>query len=272
MWTAEQKYRAPVSDFPPAWANAWGDDRYGLWADMVVHDVTQRMRWIEPTVGNGFLMGTANTNEAKEEKPQHLVTLTKGFWLADTPCTQSLWLALMPSNPSHFKNSEDASNRPVESVSHDDVQDFLRKMKAFLPIGVVAALPTEAQWEYACHADTTTVYWWGDGFNPKFANTRVPDGEPIGETTPVNRYKPNPWGLYDMHGNVWEWVQDCYAENYSAGQPSNGSAYSSGSCSYRVHRGGSWGSVPRNLRSANRSRDTPTGRDGFLGFRVARTL
>lgn len=207
-WPAEVAHRAPVSDFPPAWASAWGDDLYGLWADMVVHDVTQRMRWIEPTVENGFLMGTANTNDAKEEKPQHLVTLTKGFWLADTPCTQSFWLALMPSNPSHFKNSEDASNRPVESVSHDDVQDFLRKIKAFLPIGVVAALPTEAQWEYACHADTTTAYWWGDSFDSKLANTRTLDGKTISQTTPANQYKPNPWGLYDMHGNVWEWCAD----------------------------------------------------------------
>ena len=125
-----------------------------------------------------------------------------------------------------------------------------------------------AEWEYACRAGTTTRYSWGDDLpTPKQANF----GSNVAGTTEVGSYPANPRGLYDMHGNVWEWAEDCWKDSYK-GAPSDGSAWTSGDCSHRVLRGGSWVDFPESLRSAFRSRRYSVLRDDGSGFRVARTL
>ena len=132
-------------------------------------------------------------------------------------------------------------------------------------------LPSEAEWEYACRAGTSTRFWWGDDLSGKIALVCANFGRNNKGTTAVGSFKPNPWGLYDMSGNVWEWVQDCWNSDYS-GAPSDGSAWLAGDRSQRVLRGGSWYSYPNNLRSANRDGDSTDYRYDAFGFRLARTL
>ena len=135
MWLAEDAWRAPIGDFPPCWASAWGDDSYGLWADLAIDGISQRMRWIEPSGPEGFWMGAsqAERNAIKgnavrdlanqyEHEPR-CVVVQEGFWLADTPCTQALWRAVTGENPSHFQVQPDAFERPVEQVSWNDVMN-----------------------------------------------------------------------------------------------------------------------------------------------------
>jgi formylglycine-generating enzyme required for sulfatase activity len=132
-------------------------------------------------------------------------------------------------------------------------------------------LPSEAEWEYACRAGTITRYAFGDAITAKDANY----GSNVGKTTEVGVYPPNPWGLYDMHGNVLEWVEDVFHDSYK-GAPTDGSAWTDGegkqSSRLRVDRGGSWDGYPRNCRSAYRSRHESEYRYSLLGFRLARTL
>ena len=137
--------------FPPAGASAWGDDPYGLWIEVVIGGPVQRFRWIEP---GEFLMGSPEGEAEREEweGPQHVVRLTKGYWLAETACSQALWEAVMGANPSHFK---DDPQNPVEQVSWDDVQTFLGRLNGMVP-SLDAGLPSEAQWERACRAGTST--------------------------------------------------------------------------------------------------------------------
>ena len=176
MWPDHDRWRAPVGDFPPRWASAWGDDRYGLWADLTVAGVTQRLRWIEPTGPEGFWMGTDEAvwrrwpkdyrDLCKDELPRHRVVLSRGFWLADTPCTQALWQAVTAGpNPSQFAQAEDVAQRPVEQVSWDDIDEqFVPGLATNrLPLDrVQITLPTEAEWEWACRAGSETAYAWGD--------------------------------------------------------------------------------------------------------------
>jgi sulfatase modifying factor 1 len=281
-WPEEVANRAPVNDFPPAWASAWGDDRYGLWADLVVGGVTQRMRWIEPGMDGGFWMGSPKAERNaiqnkdlrdlvnKVETEPRWVPIHPGFWLADTPCTQAFWLAVVGGdNPSHFDEGADAPRRPVEQVAFDDDKDgpgvrgFLQALNRRLP-EPRASLPSEEQWEYACRADTSTAYWWGDEPDDSRANWNKNNNG----TTPVGRYPPNPWGLYDMHGNVWEWTSSPWRESLgeslrveSAGLPDRNDLLA------RVVRGGSWFIHPVNARSACRSGRYDGHRRHFLGFR-----
>jgi formylglycine-generating enzyme required for sulfatase activity len=139
-------------------------------------------------------------------------------------------------------------------------------------------LPSEAEWEYACRAGTTTPFWTGATIRTEQANYEGnfvygPGGTGVyrERTTPVDCFPANPWQLYDMHGNVWEWCQDCWNEGY-AGAPADGSAWLQGDCSLRVARAGSWADRPTVLRAANRGRVEPGNRHYFLGFRVARAL
>ena len=145
-----------VDGNPPEWAIEWGQDRYGVYVAFTVGTVTQRLRWIPP---GRFLMGSPAGEEGRwdAEGPRHEVTLVEGFWLFDTPCTQALWEAVMGGNPSMFKSP----TRPVEQVSFEDMQAFLDKLNAQVP-GLNLELPSEAQWEYACRAGTTTATWAGD--------------------------------------------------------------------------------------------------------------
>ena len=281
-WPSEVAHRAPVNDFPPAWASAWGDDRYGLWADLVVQGVTQRMRWIEPTIGDGFWMGSTQVERDqikieterewanKQESDHRLVSINPGFWLADTPCTQAFWLSVMGNiNPSFFSKGVMAKDRPVEQVpffkyeGKPGVMDFLDALNLLIPKGR-AELPYEEEWEYACRADTRTAFWWGDAFNPKLANLGAENKlfDETNETTPVEKFPPNPWGLYDMHGNVCEWTSSRWADDTRE-------AVDSIHRSVFIVRGGSWFTSPGSARSAYRRTCNVTLAIRFLGFRFS---
>lgn len=242
----------------PAWASEWGEDRCGVFADIEVAGVTQRMRWTPP---GRFLMGSPLDEPERNsgEGPQHEVTLTEGFWLADTACTQALWEAVTGENPSRFKGDPQL---PVEKVRWDDVaEQFLPVVNRQLAEAEVF-LPTGAQWEYACRAGTTTAYEFGGVFDPARAN--VSGG--AGKTVPVRQFPPSRWGLYQMHGNVWEWCADAL-RSYTEGAVTNPDGGQDGSV--RPLRGGSWIHEAWRSRSAYRyvsHRDT---RHGSFGFRFA---
>ena len=271
MWAASEMARAPVGDFPPVWASAWGDDPSGLWADLTLAGISQRLRWIEP---GRFLMGSPAQERRRiddkdirkwadqNEAPQHPVTISRGFWLADTPCTQALWLAVVGGkNPSDFQSGADAGQQPVEQVSWDDVLAFLAALRVQLP-QADPLLPTDAEWEYACRAGTLTAYSWGDSAKPGRANMAGAEKQ----TSPVKRYPPNPWGLYDMHGNVWEWCADARRGVVDRPEvdPSGGTEGDA-----RVLRGGAWHDHAARARAACRNHGRRGGawRDG--GFRLA---
>lgn len=259
---ASARPAAPPAPKPrPAWASASGKDDYGYWADLTVNDVTQRMRWIPPTGPEGFEMGDG-------EEGRSLEVVATGFWLADTPCTQAFWQAVTGENPSHFKHGAEAPQRPVERVSWDDVMEqFIPRLAARQAWGVGEGpyLPTEVEWEYAAHAGTTTAYWWGDAWDAALGNADVTGTRKLDDkegTTPVNRYRPNPWGLYDVHGNVWEWCADVLRlRRYTPEAPPNGGS--------RVVRGGSWFHPPAIARAAYRSRGPRWNASLYLGFRFA---
>jgi len=216
-----------------------------------------------------FTMGSPEDEPNRTlDETQHTVTLTRGFWMLETQVTQAMWQSVMGTNPSCFKGAKN----PVECVNWDDCQSFCGQLSSKL--GLTASLPTEAQWEYACRAGTTTAYSFGDSLNGREANCdgNYPDGTEtegpyLEKTVPVRSYAPNAWGLYDMHGNVLEWCQDRYDKNYYAESPaSDPKGPNRGSC--RVFRGGDWSSDAEDCRSANRCGDTPDYRDDDLGFRI----
>jgi formylglycine-generating enzyme required for sulfatase activity len=218
-----------------------------------------------------FEMGS---NDYDSEKPTHRVTL-KGFALGRTEVTQGQWKSVMGSNPSQFSSCGD--DCPVETFSWDDAKEYIRKLNA--KTGKSYRLPSEAEWEYAARAETTTRYPWGNEASHEYANygkDQCCEGYASGRdrwvnTAPVGEFSANAFGLYDMHGNVWEWIEDCWNSNYN-GAPFDGSVWISGNCSERVLRGGSWTNNSRDLRSASRYGRTPGYRYGNLGFRLARTL
>ena len=197
-----------------------------------------------------FLMGSPDSDEAAyaEEKPQHRVRITKPFYLGKYPVTQEQWEAVMGSNPSNFKGPKN----PVEKVSWDDCQKFLGKLNAKPAAGVGKfQLPSEAQWEYACRAGSKTKYCFGDD-ESKLGDYAWYEANSRNKTHPVGEKKPNAWGLYDMHGNVWEWCQDRYDDGYYAKSPMDDPTGPTGG-SNRVLRGGSWYFPVWFCRSAFRS-------------------
>ena len=217
-----------------------------------------------------FRMGSTSRVADDNEQPVTQVRISKGFYLGKYEVTQAQWKAVMGSNPSRFDAC--GPNCPVENVSWNDAQAFIKKLNS--KDGKQRyRLPTEAEWEYAARAGSVTAYSWGNEIGRNRANCRGCGSQWDGEkTAPVGSFSPNAWGLHDMHGNVWEWVQDCWNDTYH-GAPTDGSAWTSGSCGRRVVRGGSWSNGPENLRAAFRLRNTTGSRynDSF-GFRVARTL
>ena len=261
------------SVFPPACACAWGDDSYGLWIDVVIGGPVQRFRWIEP---GEFLMGSPEGEPERfdHEGPQHVVRLTEGYWLAETACSQAVWQAVMGANPSGFK---DDPQNPVEQVSWDDVAGeggFLRRLEKLLPL-MEPSLPTEAEWEYACRAGTAGAFNWdSETITQEQANYRASvaynDGataEDWQKTVPVRSFAPNAWGLYQMHGNVWEWCADGLRTYSAEAQTDPLGRVVDGAL--RVVRGGSWFHVPRVLRAACRREWLRGRRDAVLGFRVS---
>jgi formylglycine-generating enzyme required for sulfatase activity len=254
--------------FPPKWASEWGEDEHGLWIAFTFNGIYQVFRWIPPGT---FLMGSpANEPERMAEREtQHQVTLMQGYWLADTACTQALWEAVMGNNPANFK---DDNNNPVEQISWDDVQVFLQKLNGLIP-GLDAALPTEAQWEHACRAGTTTPFSFGENITPEQVNYHgeypYADGKKglyRKKTVPVKSFPANPWGLYEMHGNIWEWCHDWFGD-YPAEPVADPAGAETGS--RRVLRGGSWRHNGGDVRSARRYWFTPDFRNVYIGFRFA---
>ena len=200
----------------------------------------------------------------------HQVTITKPFYLGKYLVTQEQWRTVMGSNPSKSKGD----NLPVETVSWDDCQEFLKKLNDNAK-NVTFRLPTEAEWEYACRAGTTTPFHFGselngrqancDGNNPYGTNNKGPY---LDKTSAVGSYAPNAWGLYDMHGNVREWCSDWYGK-YPKGAVSDPTGAPTGS--FRVLRGGSWFSYAVYCRAAFRSEISPSLRHHTIGFRLALT-
>ncbi len=225
--------------------------------------VSLEMVWIAPGT---FQMGSSQGDS--DERPVHEVTIRQGFYLGKYEVTQAQWEAVMGSNPSRFSGCGDC---PVERVSWVDAQVFIRKLNEMEGENRYR-LPSEAEWEYAARAGSGTVYSWGNEIGNNRANCRGCGSRWDGEkTAPVGSFPANAWGLHDMHGNVWEWVQDCWNGNYE-GAPVDGSAWESGACSARVLRGGSWSYVPRYLRAAGRVGLTSGDRYSHFGFRIARTV
>jgi formylglycine-generating enzyme len=260
----------------PAWACDVGRDDYGRWAEFELDDVVQRLRWVE---AGEFLIGsTASEAERfKNEGPQHAVRITRSFWMADTACTQALWLAVMGGkNPAFFP--EDPQN-PVEQVSHEDAERFLALLSDELGADVAAVLPNEAEWEYACRAGTTTAFFFGPNITPKQVNydgdipyANGAKGRYRQRTVPVKALPCNGWGLYQMHGNVWEWCADDqrdYADALAGRMVEDPvGPREAGPEAYRGLRGGSWVCSGLATRSACRFRYPRNKRSLDVGFRL----
>ena len=214
----------------------------------------------------GFEMGANGGYD--NERPVRRVTIGKAFAMGKTEVTQGQWKAVMGNNPSKFSNCGD--NCPVENVSWNDAKEFIQKLNA--KTGKQYRLPSEAEWEYACRAGSKQEYCGSDDINSVawYGAYSDPVGNSAKTTNPVATKQANAWGLYDMSGNVWEWVEDSYHDNYN-GAPTDGSVWQ-GDGAKRVLRGGTWSFKPQNARAANRDRVVPAIRSYYSGFRLARTL
>jgi formylglycine-generating enzyme required for sulfatase activity len=216
--------------------------------------------WIPP---GAFQMGS---NKGQDwEKPIHVVTITRGFWLGKYPVTNADYKRFLQSNkgskkPEYWDDRRfNQPEQPVVGVSWDEAVAFCK--------WAGGRLPTEAEWEYACRAGTSTEYSFGNGEN-QIGDHGWFDGNSNGQTQPVGAKMPNPWGLCDMHGNVWEWCADWWDTGYYAKSPREDPP-GPNSGSYRVYRGGSWYYSAGHCRSAYRDRNSPGNRYIFLGFRLA---
>lgn len=203
-----------------------------------------------------FTMGSPLSEKARADwEAQHKVTLSRGFWMGKYEVTQSQWQSIMGSNPSQYSGA----NNPVENVSWDDCQEFIKKLnakfKATLPLGYVFDLPTAAQWEYACRAGTTTTFHFGNSLNTSQANF----DKKLWKTTPVGSYRSNAFGLYDMHGNVEEWCRDFHSKDFLSRYPggvidpesTENDTTIATRWGLKVRRGGSWYSSAGGCRSAS---------------------
>lgn len=257
--------------FPPSWADVFGEDDCGVFAECEVRGVRFVWRWIPP---GRFIMGSPDSEMGRwdHEGPQHEVVLTKGFWLGETPVTQGQWEAVAGQNPSHFKGPD----RPVEQVSWLDCREFIQQVNGLLP-GLHAVLPSEAQWEYACRAGTRSAF--NDG-----ARCTQPEGADSalevlgwfkenseGGTHPVRQKMGNAWGLYDMHGNVWEWCRDAWkGKGYaSRGEMAVDPEETGDDSVGRVVRGGCSFDDAGNCRAAIRIGFVPSDRGRDIGLRLS---
>jgi formylglycine-generating enzyme required for sulfatase activity len=205
---------------------------------------------------------TMGSNSHGSEMPAHAVTINTPFAVGRFPVTFAEWdAAALPHRPSDRAWGRD--RRPVINVSWEDAKAYVSWLSQ--KTGKAYRLLSEAEWEYCCRAGTTTTFATGDTITQLQAQFSAK------ETTEVGKFPPNAWGLYDMHGNVWEWCEDNWHADYQ-GAPQVGSAWQGGDASLRVIRGGSWGVYADHLRSAIRSRNSLEFRADFIGFRVARGL
>ncbi len=288
----------PIADGEaPAWASVWGQDRFGVFAGFDVDGVECRMRWIRP---GSYMLGSPADEPGRWEGEDQVEIELGGFWVAEFPCTQALYEVVVGENPSRFVHPQ----RPVERVSWIDAWHMIRALNERVP-GLDARLPYEAEWEAACRAGTTTatyagpieilgennapvldtIAWYGGnsgvGFEledggdssawlaKQFVHTKA-------GTRVVGLKRPNPWGLYDTLGNVWEWCTDRRGQQMAG--PSLDEEFADGipvdleaaGGENRVLRGGSWFSVARYCRAACRGGFPPGYRGGYIGFRLSR--
>ncbi|AKB45006.1 MULTISPECIES: SUMF1/EgtB/PvdO family nonheme iron enzyme [Methanosarcina] len=214
-----------------------------------------------------FMMGSHSLEKGRfdDEDPAHKVTIGYSFYMGKYPVTQKQWKKVMGDNPSTFKGE----SRPVESIFWEDVQEFIKKLNKNEGASKYR-LPSEAEWEYCCRASTQTRYFFGDN-ESKLDEYAWYDDNSGSETHPVGQKKSNKWGLYDIVGNVWEWVQDKWHHNYLV-TPSDGSAWEDDYSSSHVVRGGSWSYPARRCRSADRRRNLPESCKSDIGFRLLKKL
>jgi len=225
-----------------------------------------------------FTMGSPESEEGrtKFEGPQHRVTFSEPFAVGRFAVTFDEWDACVAAGGCNGYKPDDSNwgrgKRPVVNVSWDDAQAYVSWLRA--KTGRDYHLLSEAQREYVTRAGTTTPFWWGASVSINQANYHSgagSEGQYQYQTAPVDSFRPNPWGLFQVHGNVWEWIEDCWNPSYE-GAPSDGSAWNSGNCRSRVARGGSWENAPNFLRSALRNYYIAANRSNRFGFRIARTL
>lgn len=231
----------------------------------ITNSLGMKLVWIP---AGTFMMGSPNSEKGRgDDEIHHKVTFPKGFYLGAFTVTQEQWQAVMGDNPSFFKTDK---NLPVEQVSWLDCQEFCKRL--WKREKKHHRLPTEAEWEYTCRAGTATPFSCGDTLTVDMANYNgnfiYGSGKPgvyREKTMPVGSFAANAWGLYDMHGNVWQWCQDWhggYARNDSVAPQGPKSGKN------RVLRGGGWGNHPIFCRSANRNFADPESRTEFYGFRI----
>ncbi len=271
-------------------------------APTITNSLEMSLVWIP---SGGFLMGSPPDEELRfREEQQHLVHISRGYWMSIDPVTQQAYQKMTGENPSEFTGGHeegDPQRFPVERVSWYDATAFcnqLSEQEGLNPyyrisnsqregISIHGAtvtsqggdgyrLPSEAEWEYACRAGMTTPFHFGNLLNGQQANCN--GNYPYGTQEPgpyrqgpseAGCYRPNAWGLYDMHGNIWEWCQDGFRQDYQLLPQVN--PVSSAPETNRVYRGGGWGSSARNCRAANRDWSSPSYRNRYLGFRVVRS-
>ena len=260
----------------PDWAEEFGEDQSGVYCRFRIGGVSFVMRWIPPGV---FLMGSPETENGRDsdEGPQHEVTISQGYWLGETPVTQEQWRAVvkatatkLPESPSRFK---DKPQHPVESVNWHQCVQFCDLVQELLQSAQPFRLPTEAQWEYACRAGTSGAFHDGSactdplGKDPALDRLGWFDDNSGLSTQPVRQKAVNNWGLYDMHGNVWEWCRDSMRGYKAAACVDPVGPESSGAS--RVLRGGGWGIDARRCRAAYRNASDPGFGWYFHGLRLS---
>jgi formylglycine-generating enzyme required for sulfatase activity len=271
-----------VFEFETVTLNAKGKitNRRTVQARQVIEDLGGgvRIEMVE-IPGGEFMMGSpeSEADHYSDEGPQHQVSVSS-FYMGRYQVTQAQWRAVaalskvkidLNPDPSHFKGD----NLPVECVSWEEAMEFCERLSK--ASGKTYRLPTEAEWEYACRAGTTSAFAFGETITPEIVNydgnypyASAPKGEYRQKTTPVGSMGvANGFGLCDMHGNVWEWCMDNWHGNYD-GAPTDGSEWKGGDSSYRVLRGGSWNNYGRNCRAAFRYNIRPGDRYNDVGFRV----
>lgn len=272
-WREHANFDAPFQPivFPYETEPEWGEDQYGLWQALKVKDVTQVFRWIP---AGTFWMGSPEYENGRfENEDYHQVTLSRGFWLGETPVTQAFYDAVTGKNPSFFKGEQ----LPVEQVSWEDAQVFISRLNGLYP-KLSARLPYEGEWEYACRAGTKAPFHFGQVISVDLVNYRGTwdDYKSWQEgakqvTTMVKSYSCNAWGLYDIHGNVWEWCEDVWQvhlDTKAVTDPFEQHVSSQPVSQSRVLRGGSWVSHGRDCRSAIRYHFVASKRSSDNGFRL----
>ena len=236
----------------------------------LTNSIGMEFAWIP---AGSFVMGSPESEHGRDtDETQHRVTLTRGYWMGRHLVTQDQWTEVMGANTSHFRNR--GAGLPAEWISWLDCLAFCRAMEKL--DSRPYRLPTEAEWEYACRGGTTSPFWFGDttdatrcNYEGSYAYAGGPTHAPLNITTPGKRYPANPFGLYDMHGNLQEFCADRHRGEH-AGYPPRAISNPRGPAKgqYRIIRGGSWGAHPSRCRSAEREWMRRDDRSQFVGFRV----